>query len=158
MAAEQVQKFARGVRPLLECGGEIANPHIVVAELFLAREGVVDPIDPIVGERGVVAARRADVMMLAACFVQVVIEVGAGLFHAVDETVLDEIRDDHSETAGAQGACHPHENRHIVTEHLLPDAMSGAERSSLKLDAFEFFELLVGLRFGIDGERLDGHL
>ena len=70
-------------------------------ELFLARVGVVDAIDAILGQRRVVGVRRADVVVLAARFVQIVVEVRAGRDEAVDVAVRDQVRDDQAQPAGA---------------------------------------------------------
>ena len=96
--------------------------------------------------------------MLAARLVKIVIQVRAGRDQAVDVAMLDQVRDDHAQAAGAERAGHPHEDRHVVAEHLLPDAMRDAERAPLKRDALHLFEKLVGLQLRIDGERLDRHL
>ena len=70
--------------------------------------------------------------MPAAAFVEIVIEVRAGRHQAVDEPVLDQIGHDQAQAAGAQRAGHPHEDRDIVSEHLLPHAVSDAEGAPLK--------------------------
>ena len=49
--------------PLVERGDEIADPDVVVAELFFAGVRVVDAIDAVVGERRVVDVRRAEIVM-----------------------------------------------------------------------------------------------
>ncbi len=72
--------------------------------------------------------------------------------------MLDQVRHDHAKAAGAECAGHPHEDRDVVAEHLLPHAMRDAERASLKRDALHLFEKLVGSHLGIDGEGLDRHL
>ena len=96
--------------------------------------------------------------MAAAGLVQIVIQVRAGRDETVDVAVLDQIRDHHAQAAGTERAGHPHEDRHVVGEHLLPDAMRDAERAPLKRNALHLFEKLVGLELRIDGERLDRHL
>ena len=158
MGAEAIEELPRRVRPLIERRDEVADPHVVVAELFLACVGVVDAIDAVVGERGVVYPGRADVMVAPARLVQVVIEVGARRHQAVDITVLDQVRHDHPETARAERAGHPHEDRDVVLEHLLPDTVCDAEGAPLERNALHLFEKLVCLRLWIDGEGLDRHL
>ena len=91
MAAEQVEEFTGRVGAQLERGGEIGDPDVVGDELVLARVGVVDAIDVLVGERRVVGVRRSDVVVLAAGLVQIVIKVGAGGHEAVDVAVRDEM-------------------------------------------------------------------
>ena len=101
MAAEQVEELARRVVARLERAGEVGDPLVVRAELLLARVGVVDAIDPVVGQRRIVGVRRADVVMLAARLVEIVVEVRAGRDEAVDVAVQDEVRDDQAQPAGA---------------------------------------------------------
>ena len=135
MAAEQIEELARRVGPRLERGREVGDPVVVADELFFARVGVVDAIDPIVGQRRVVGVRRADVVVLAARLVEIVVEVRAGRDQAVDVAVGDQVRDDQAQAAGAQRARHAEEDRDVVLEHLLPDAMRGREVAALKGDA-----------------------
>ena len=92
--------------PRLERRGEVGDPVVVADELFFAGVGVVDAIDPFLGQRRVVGVRRADVVALAARFVQIVIQVGAGRDEAVDVAVRDQVRDDQPQAAGAQRAGH----------------------------------------------------
>ena len=66
MAAKAVEELARGVGALVERGDEIADPDVVVAELFFAGIRVVDAIDAVVGERRVVDVRGAEIVMTAA--------------------------------------------------------------------------------------------
>jgi len=96
--------------------------------------------------------------MAASGFVKVVIQVRARRHEAVDVTMLDQVCHDHAETARTERAGHSHEDRHIVSEHLLPDAMRDAERSSLKRDVLHFFKELISSHVGVDGERPDRHL
>ena len=71
----------------LEREREGGDPLVVVAELVLAGVGVVDAVDVLGLQRGVVFVRRADVVVAAARLVQVVVEVGAGRDEAVDVAV-----------------------------------------------------------------------
>ena len=158
MSAEQVQELAARVRPRLERRREVGNPVVVADELLFARVRVVDAIDPILGQRRVVGVRRADVVALAARFVQIVIQVGAGRDEAVDVAVGDEMRDDQAQAAGAQRAGHPQEDRHVVVEHLLPDAVRRREIASLERNPLHAREDLVGRQAGLDDERLDRRL
>ena len=80
--------------------------------------------------------RRPDVVVAAAGFVQVVIEVGAGRDEAVDVALGDEMGDDHPQPAGAECAGHAEEDRAVAAEHLLPDAPRGGEIAPLKRNAF----------------------
>ena len=84
--------------------------------------------------------------MAAARLVQVVIQVRAGRHQAVDVAMLDQVRDDHAQTARAERAGHPHEDRHVVAEHLLPHAMRDAEGAPLERNALHLFEKLVGFQ------------
>ena len=52
----------------------------------------------------------------------------------------------------------PEEDRHVVLEHLLPDAMRGREVASLKGDPLHPRENLVGRETAFDDERLDRRL
>ena len=101
MAAEQVEELARGVRPRLERGREVARSSCRCRELFFARVGVVDAIDALFRQRRVVGVRRADVVVLAARLVQIVIEVRAGRDEAVDVAMQDQVGDDQAQAAGA---------------------------------------------------------
>ena len=137
---------------------ELGNPVVVADELFLAGVGVVDAVDPILSQRRVVGMRRADVVALPARFVQVVIEVRAGRDEAVDVAVQDEMRDDEPQAAGRQRARHAQEDRHIVLQHLLPDAVRGGEVAALKRDPLHAREHLIRRQSRLDGERLDRRL
>jgi hypothetical protein len=97
-------------------------------------------------------------MMPTARLVQVVVEIGASRYQTVDITVLDKVRHDHTEAARAQCAGHPHEDRDVVAEHLLPHTMCDAEGAPLERNALHLFEKLVGFHLWIDGEGFDRHL
>ena len=71
-----------------------------------------------------------------ACLVQVMVEVGPGRDEAVDVPVRDQVRDDHTEAAGAQGARRTQENDDLVCEHFLPDLMRGGQIPPLERDPF----------------------
>ena len=100
--AEPVEELARGVRPALERQHERGDPLVVVDELLLAGVGVVDAIDVIGLQQRIVFTRRSDVVVAAARLVQIVVEVGAGRDQAVDIPMLDEMRDDEPQPAGAR--------------------------------------------------------
>jgi hypothetical protein len=53
---------------------------------------------------------------------------------------------------------HPQKNRHIVLQHLLPDAVCGGEIAALKRDAFHAREQLLCAHSCFDDERLDRRL
>ena len=156
--AEQMEKLPRGVRPRLERGGELGDPVVVRDELFLARVGVVDAIDAVVGQRGVVGVGRADVMALAAGFVQIVIEVRAGRDQAVDVAVEDQVGDDQAQAPRRQRARHAEKNRHVVLQHPLPDAVRRGEIASLKRNPLHAREHLIRAEPSLDGKRLDRRL
>ncbi len=120
--AEPVQELPRRVRPPLELEHERGDPLVVLAELVFARQRVVDAIDPLGGQRGVVERRRADEVPAAARLVQVVVQVGARRDEAVDVALLDQMRDDQPHAAGRQRAGGAQEDRRVAGEHLLPDA------------------------------------
>ena len=125
-------------------------------ELFLAGVGVVDAIDALGLQRRIVGMRRADVVMPAARFVQVVVEVGAGRDEAVDVAVGDEVRDDQPQAAGAERAGHAEEDRAVVAEHLLPDAARGGEIAPLKRNALHPREDFVGRKVRLDANGSTG--
>ena len=143
MTAEPMEDLARRVRARVERHGEIGNPVVVPDELFFRGVGIVDAIDPILGERRVVGVRRSEEVMLAARLVEIVIEVGAGRHEAVDVPVSDEVRHDHSEAARGQRARHSEKNRHVVIEHLQPHAVRGGEIAPLKRDPLHARQDLV---------------
>ena len=155
MLAQLVEKLARRVRPPLELEHEGGDPLVVAAELVLARQRVVDPIDALGRERRVIERGRADEMPAPARFMQVVIEVRAGRHEAVDVAVLDEVRDDQAHAAGREGARGAQENRRVAAEHLLPDAPRGREVAPLKRNALHARQDVVGGQAGRDDERLD---
>ena len=111
---------------------------------------VVDTVDVIFGQRRIVSVRRADVVVLTARLVQIVVQVRAGRDEAVHVAVGDEVRDDQPEPAGAQRARHPEEDRHVVLEHLLPDAVSGGEIAPLKRNALHARQDFVGGQTALD--------
>ena len=121
----------------------VGDPVVVRDELFLAGVGVVDAIDPILRQRRVVGVRRPDVVMLSARFVEIVIQVRAGRHQAVDVAVQDQMRDDQTQTAGGQRARHPQEDRDVVLQHLLPDAVRRREVAPLKRDPLHAREDLI---------------
>ena len=96
--------------------------------------------------------------MLAARFVQVVIQIGAGRDQAIDVTVLNQMGDDQAQAAGGQRARHAEKNRHIVFQHLLPDAMRGREVASLEGNPLHPGDDLIGREPRFDDERLDRRL
>jgi hypothetical protein len=98
---------------------------------------------------------RPDVVVTSACFVKIVVEVRTRRHEAVDTAVGDEVRDDESQSTGAQGACHPEKDRHIVGEHLLPHAVCRRKVPTLERDALHPREDLVGRQVRVDDERLD---
>ena len=102
--AELVEKLARRVRPALERQHERRDPLVVLDELVLAGVRVVDAIDVIGLQRGVVLERRSDVVPTSARLVQIVIQVRAGRHEAVDVAVRQEVRDQQAHAAGAQRA------------------------------------------------------
>ena len=75
-------------------------------------------------------------MMPAAGFVQVVVQIGAGGDETVDVPVGDEVGDDQTQAAGAQGPRHPKKDRHIVFQHLVPHTVRGRKVAALKRDSF----------------------
>ena len=158
MAAEQMEKLARGVRPRFERARKVGNPAVVRDEFFFARVGVVHAIDPILRQRGIVGVRRPDVVVLASRFVQIVIEVCAGGHETVDVAVEDEVGDHHPQPAGGERARHPEEDRHIVLQHLLPDAVRRRKVAPLKRDPLHSPENLLRGEPRLDGERLDRRL
>ena len=96
--------------------------------------------------------------MLAARLVQIVIEVRAGRDEAVDVAIGDQVRDHQPQTAGGERARHAQEDRHVVLQHLLPDAVRGGEIASLKRDPLHASEDLIRRQPRLDGERLDRRL
>ena len=132
LAAELIQEFARGVRPVFEGCGKVGNPVVVADEFFLAGVRIVHAIDPALGQRRVVGVRRSDVVPPAPRFVKIVIQVGARRDETIDVAVLNQVGDDHPEAAGAQCASHAEKDRHVVFEHLLPDPERRREIPPLK--------------------------
>ncbi len=155
--AELVEELARRVRTPLERQHERGDPLVVVDELVLARVGVVDAIDVLRLERGVVLARRSDVVTAAARLVQIVVEVRAGRHQAVDVAVLDQMCGDEPHAAGAERAGHAEEDRAVVSEHLFPDAPRGREVAALEGNFLHPGEHLVGRKVRRHRERLDRH-
>ena len=96
--------------------------------------------------------------MLAARFVQIVIEVRAGRDQDVDVAVGDQVRDRQAQAAGGQGAGHPQEDRDVVLQHLLPDAVRGGEVAPLKRNPFHPRQDLIRRQARFDGKRLDRRL
>ena len=119
----------------LERRRELGDPVVVADELFFAGVGVVDAIDAIVRQRGIVGVRRADVVMLPARLVEIVIEVRAGRDQAVDVAVRRSgaRRPGAARRRSARPPC-PRKIVHVVLEHLLPDATRGREIASLERD------------------------
>ena len=155
MFAEPVQKLPGRVRTAFQRQDELGDPLVVVAELLLARIRVVDAIDPVGLQRRVVLTRRTDVMMPAACLVQVVVEVGAGGHETVDVTVRQQVRHDQTKAAGAQRPRHAEKDRAVAAEHLLPDPARRPDAASLEGDALHPGEHLVHPKPRFDCERLD---
>ena len=73
-------------------------------------------------------------MVAAARLVQVVVEVGAGRNQTVDVTVRDQVGDDQAQPRCTERARQPEEDRNVILEHPLPQAVRGAEISSLERD------------------------
>ena len=152
---EPVEKFARRVRPALERQHERGDPLVVIDELVLLGIRVVHAIDVLRLQRRIVFARRADVVAATARLVEIVVQIGAGRNEAVDVAVLDQVRDDHPQSTGAERARHTQEDRAVVAEHLLPDAARGREVAPLKRNALHARQHLVCRQSGLDGERFN---
>ncbi len=149
------RQLARGVRPALERGRECRDPLVVLDEFVLAGVGVVDAIDMLGLQRGIVLNRRPHVVPASAGFVQVVVEVCAGGHETVDVPVGNQVRDDHSQPAGAQRSGHAEKDRAVVAEHLLPDAARRRQIASLKRNTLHPREDFVGGKVRLNRERLD---
>ena len=157
-AAEPIQDFARGVGTRLERGGELGDPVVVPDEFLLGRIRVVHAVDALLGERRIVGVRRPEEVMLAARLMEIVIQVGARRDEAVDAALRDQVRDDEPQPACAQRAGHAEKNRHVVAEHLQPDAVRRREVAALKRDPLHARQNLVGAEPCLDGERLHRRL
>ena len=127
-------------------------------EFLLAGERVVDPVDAFFGERGVVGMRRSEKVVLAARFVEVVVQVRPGRDQAVHIPVGDQVGDDQPEPAGAERARHPEKNRDVVFEHLAPDAVRRGEVPPLKRNPLHPRQNLVRGEPAFDGEGLNRRL
>ena len=156
LLAQLVEELARRVRPALELEHECRDPLVVLAELVLARERVVDPIDALGRERSVIERRRADEVAAAPGLVQVVIEVGARRDEAVDVPVLDEVREDEPHAAGRQRPGGAEKDRRVAREHLFPDPPRRAEVASLERHALHARDDVVHRCTAGHRERLDG--
>src|SRR5436309_14220036 len=99
MTTETMEELACRVRARLEGGGKIGNPVVVADEFLLRGVGVVDAVDPVLGQCGVVGVRRTEEVMLAARLMQIVIEIRARRNEAVDVAGGDEMGKEHSEAA-----------------------------------------------------------
>ncbi len=141
--------------PAFELQHERRDPLVVLAELVLARERVVHPVDPLRRQRGVVEVGRADEVPSAARFMEIVVEIGAGRDQAVDVAALDEVRDQQPHAAGRQRAGGAEKNRRVAREHLFPDAPRRREVAPLERDAFHPLEHRVGRQSGFGDERFD---
>ena len=154
--AEPVEELARRIRASLERQHECGNPFVVVDELVFLRIGVVDPVDMLRLQRGIVFTRRTDVVAATARLVQIVVQIGAGRDQAVDVPVGDQVGDDHPQPAGAESAGHAEKDGAIVAQHLLPDAARRGEIAALKRNALHALEDLVCWKAGFDGKRFHG--
>ena len=155
MTTQQVQKLARRIGRRRRVR---RNPLSLSQKFFLARIRVVHAIDTILCPRRIVGVRRSDVVPLAARFVQVVVQIRAGRDQAVDVPMLNEVGDDQAQAAGGQSAGHAEENRHIVFQHLLPDAMRGREIAPLEGNPLHPGDDLIGSESRFDDKWFDGRL
>jgi hypothetical protein len=68
------------------------------------------------------------------------------------------VRDDQAQPSGGERARHAEEDRHVVLQHLLPDAMRRREVASLKRDPLHPRDHLIGGQARLDDERFDRRL
>jgi hypothetical protein len=155
MLAELVEQLARRVRTPLQRQRKRRDPFVVVDEFILARIRVVDAIDVVRLQLRVIFTRRPDVMTTAACFVEVVVEIGAGRHETIDVSLGDQVGDHHAHAARAQGAGHPQKDRAIGAEHLFPDAPRRRQTPPLERHALHPREDFVGAQARVDRKRLD---
>ena len=138
----------------VELRGEPADPFVRLAELFLRGEGVVDAVDLLFEQLGVVSPRVAEVMMPSERFVQIVEDVGAGGDQHVDAAVLDQVGDQPPHPGRHQRAAHSHHNDGVFLQHLEPDLMGQGQIAPLERYLFHLVQQARHAAVAVDLQRV----